>query len=267
MGTPFIVENYGTIDDATALEAQRRKNRLDPFYYLAKNVDDLAALKAQRLQTAMKVTSADMLTKNASNIDLVLYAIDHPSVQALIASNGDRQLNNRDWFWWTASQSDAHLNRLYSGFLLWKCNVYGAMASDYQTAFGTDPFDDTLVPTGANAPYRPQMLTYPAQGGLISTIQWEGMREGVTDVRFLTTFFAAWRECKDNHLVPDLLKQYDADVRGFLAGPLQTLTEDELQQGRLMIATRAQKLRSTVDAYYVTHPLMGSVRPAPKPKP
>ena len=35
--------------------------------------------------------------------------------------------------------------------------------------------------------YRDQNFTYPVSNGILSTIQWEGFREGIDDVRYLTT--------------------------------------------------------------------------------
>jgi len=145
--------------------------------------------------------------------------------------------------------------------LLWKANLYGAFVGDYETAYSTDPFDDSIQPSGKNAAFRPQMLTYPVQDGLISTVQWEAIREGVTDVRYLTTYFAALRECKDNHVAGDLVKSSAADVAAFLAKPLDQLSDADLQAGRFMIATYAAKLRGILDAYYVTHPLYGAAPP------
>jgi len=40
---------------------------------------------------------------------------------------------------------------------------------------------------GGYKPYRPENYTYPTKNGFVPTIQWEATREGIDDVRYLTT--------------------------------------------------------------------------------
>jgi hypothetical protein len=263
MGYPFVYEGWNTIDDVQALEQQRIAKRASPFYYMANDPSELATLKDAGVQTAVRVPAMDVLAANKKNIDLALYPVDIPVIASNIAQNGVRSVKNRDWLWWTAAQPNPHLNRFYTGVLLWRANLYGAIASDYQTAYETDPFDDLAQPAGKNAPYRPQMLTYPTQDGLISTIQWEAIREGITDARYLTTYYAAYRECKDAHVAPDLVNTSFTQINAFLSKPLASYSDVELQKGRLLVANYAVRLRLILDAYYKTHPLFGST-PAPK---
>ncbi len=67
------------------------------------------------------------------------------------------------------------------GLALWKAGYDGAMDASYQLAFNSpwNDFDDSQ--------YRDHMMVYPTIDGVIDTIQWEGWREGVDDVRYLTT--------------------------------------------------------------------------------
>jgi len=67
------------------------------------------------------------------------------------------------------------------GILLWKYGYDGAMIYAYQDSFGSvwNDFDHTI--------YRDHALTYPTTEGVIDTIAWEGLREGIDDVRYLTT--------------------------------------------------------------------------------
>ena len=69
------------------------------------------------------------------------------------------------------------------------------------------------------------MLTYPVRGGVLDTLQWEACREGVTDVRYLTTMYAALRECKDAHIAKPLVGEAEAYVKTFLTKPLANLPE------------------------------------------
>ena len=67
------------------------------------------------------------------------------------------------------------------GLLLWQKGFDGAMDYAYQDSYCNiwNDFDD--------AAYRDHVFAYPTIDGVIDTIQWEGWREGVTDVRYLTT--------------------------------------------------------------------------------
>ncbi len=67
------------------------------------------------------------------------------------------------------------------GLLLWKAGYDGAMDYAYQHGFNHiwNDFD--------HRSYRDHNFTYPTVNGIVGTIQWEGFREGVDDVRYVTT--------------------------------------------------------------------------------
>jgi len=67
------------------------------------------------------------------------------------------------------------------GLLLWKAGYDGAMTYAYQHSFG-NIWNDFDHPT-----YRDHSMTYPTVDGVIDTIQWEGFREAVDDVRYVAT--------------------------------------------------------------------------------
>lgn len=66
------------------------------------------------------------------------------------------------------------------GILLWQKDYDGACTFAYQQSYGNiwNDFDGH---------YRDEVFTYPTVDGVINTIAWEGYREGVNDVRYLTT--------------------------------------------------------------------------------
>ena len=72
------------------------------------------------------------------------------------------------------------VNRRNFGLLLWQNNYDGAANYAYQHSFGNiwNDFDDVL--------YREHNFTYPTVDGVVDTIAWEGYREGVDDVRYMT---------------------------------------------------------------------------------
>lgn len=67
------------------------------------------------------------------------------------------------------------------GVVLWGSGFDGAMPYAYQDCSGScwNDLDDPQ--------YRDQMFSYPTMNGVIDTIAWEGFREGIDDVRYITT--------------------------------------------------------------------------------
>ena len=47
-----------------------------------------------------------------------------------------------------------------------------------------------------NASYRDHTMAYPTENGVVDTVQWEGFREAVDDVRYLTTLMQAAEAAK-----------------------------------------------------------------------
>lgn len=76
---------------------------------------------------------------------------------------------------------DPQVYRRNFGLVLWKAGFDGAMDYAYQHGFNHvwDDFDDRS--------YRDHNFSYPTVNGIVDTIQWEGFREAVDDVRYVTT--------------------------------------------------------------------------------
>src|SRR5450756_2215923 len=68
------------------------------------------------------------------------------------------------------------------GLTLWKAGYDGALDYAYQSSFGGFAWNDFDDPT-----YKNITMAYPTMNGVIDTIEWEGFREGVNDVRYLST--------------------------------------------------------------------------------
>jgi len=71
------------------------------------------------------------------------------------------------------------------GLFLWQIGYDGAMPYAYQHSFKFiwNDFDSTY--------HRDHALAYPTANGVIDTVQWEGFREGVNDLKYLATLQAA----------------------------------------------------------------------------
>lgn len=85
------------------------------------------------------------------------------------------------------------------GLLLWKAGYDGAMDYAYQHSFGHgwNDFDHPAC--------RDHNFAYPTVDGVIDTIEWEGFREGVDDVRYITTLIKTIREARQRK--PEMTKE------------------------------------------------------------
>jgi hypothetical protein len=77
--------------------------------------------------------------------------------------------------------------RRHFGLELWKAGFDGAMDYAYQHGFGHiwNDFDDKT--------YRDHVFAYPTVNGVVDTVEWEGFREAVEDVRYAATLEQAIR--------------------------------------------------------------------------
>ena len=256
LGYPFLYTGFTSLNAAEAIDRERSDHKIDPFYFLDSNTgslgQDAAAFKAAGLQDAVIVPDDNSLPDGIDSASLAIHHVDDPYVKRLLAG-GQRTSNQRDWLAWQSSDCHPLVNRLYTGYLLFRSDMYGAYALGYECAYGGDPYDDTAPRAAAYTGLRPQMLTFPVAGGLIDTVQWEAAREGVNDIRYLTTFYAALRECKDNHVDGALVPTYESAVKQLMQKPFWSEDDADLQHIRLTIAQYAVRLRSDVDHYYAKH--------------
>jgi len=258
LGTAYNL--YKGEGDPQAVEKERTGHSDPVLTYYADPEPNAAASARMAPLTKLGIPNAtyiprqDDFTALGQSADIVVYNRDSEYPQKLLRTNGQRLSMTRDWWYWPASNEDPKTNRVDSGILLWKSNLYGAFLPDYQTAFGADPYDETSAGASpSKIAFRPLMLTYPVKGGVLDTLQWEACREGVTDVRYLTTMYAALRECKDAHIAKPLAAESETYVKTFLNKPLANLPEGQYDTFRARVATYAIRLRSAVDAYNKAH--------------
>jgi len=90
-----------------------------------------------------------------------------------------------------AGVEDARIYRENYGYRLWMNGYDGAMDYAYQHGFSCiwNDFD--------NERYRDHVFAYPTTDGVIDTIQWEGFREAVDDVRYLSTYLNGGYKIRD----------------------------------------------------------------------
>lgn len=253
-GEPFVYRGDAPTD---AVEAARKAAGLSPFVYyqdptpLADTQTRVAALSKAGINTAAYIGGAEGVKALQDSVSLALDNRDMPYAQDLIRTKGKRTFQTRDWWYWPAATEAPHTNRLDAGYLLWRANLYGAFVPEYQAAFGTDPYDES----GAGASpllsaFRPQMLTYPVQGGVLDTLQWEALREGVNDVRYLTTMFLALGDCRHVYnIAKPLTDTAETYINTFLDKPLALLTDGDYDKARAQIAQYAVQLNAQIAAY------------------
>ena len=114
------------------------------------------------------------------------------------------------------------------GLALWKAGYDGAMNYAYQHNFGDIYVDDD------HETFRDHVFAYPTVDGVIDTIQWEGFREGVDDVRYVTTLLKAIENAAGDK--EDLAKEASEWVDAID-------TDDNLQMIRGEMVKRILRLR------------------------
>ncbi len=103
------------------------------------------------------------------------------------------------------------------GLLLWKAGYDGAMNMGYQSV-GGDPWDDF------DDRWRDHNMVYSTIDDVIPTIQWEGFREGVDDVRYITTLLKMIKRAKSDQAKRQLATEAEKWVKTMdITGDLDAL--------------------------------------------
>jgi hypothetical protein len=118
---------------------------------------------------------------------------------------------------------DAEINRRNFGLLLWQTRYDGAATWAYQSTAG-NTWNDFDSPRA-----RDYNFTYPTVNGVIDTIQWEGYREGVDDVRYVTTLEQAI-ERAGNSNDPETVKRAKAAEQYLQSVDVATCDLDTVRQ-------------------------------------
>jgi hypothetical protein len=169
-----------------------------------------------------------------------VFAASSDYTSTLVAT-GKREIRNRDYWSWNMALQNPLRNRLLAGYLLCRTGLnssplYGAIA---------DPYADPASASG---------VLYPVQGGVIDTIQWEAVREGIDDVRYFGVLKNYIRDLKDRQLRKDLTDASDVYVATVLKKPLWTLSPGDYQKTRQGMVNQALKLLTVIRANVPTYP-------------
>lgn len=235
MGTP-VPYTYACLDAENIAEAEKqaRAAGVRRMLYTAgyqphtpeevqATVERLEILRKSWLKSVVVLDDPAVYDQLADSLDGVIYQVDMPYIQGVIA--GEKRANDRnEWWYWDVSGS-AKDNRLYAGLLLWKAGLDGALI----------PIDE------------PQST--------LGTVQWEAVREGLDDTRYLTTFMSALREVKDAlkvdgtknaTLAGKAAGDAEAYINAVMMKPLKDLTNGDYHNARWKLAQHIIALRKVL---------------------
>jgi hypothetical protein len=150
----------------------------------------LAALKADGMMVACRMEGDGVPEGLTGGVDLQIFDAAGEHSTQLLARSGSLGASMNGWWRWDAGGSSALDNRLRSGALLWKSGLSGALAE-----IGPDAAADAAWP-----------------------LRWDGVRQGLLDSRYLTTFFAVMRQVKDKDRSSRLPGEAEAAVMAALKG-------------------------------------------------
>ena len=192
------------------IEDLRVANRWPEFiYHTVDEPGGHAAAQAEAVATLSILHNAGYKTYTTSDVDWTNETIaQYLSVRCygigFCATSAEQALARRAecdasgaTYWWygsgcyTGQEGSLAVNRHLSGFLLDKSLADGAWAWTFQRPKG-DAYDD--FDGASQREPKDACITYPSADGwppLVPTLQWEGIREGIDDIRYLQNLRAA----------------------------------------------------------------------------
>lgn len=260
---------------------------LTPLYYVSDELDargptavsqHVANWRAARQATGR--TMASLLRHSSSRRFHDVGDIGHaPDVVSLYVPNNlqyfaDGMLRPHEdrgqiYYYWPSHMEKPLTHRVLAGVYLWRSGAAGIAPYCYQhlPQYPNSPFDDfdqwePDFHVGADRrPFKDHMSTYRARDGSIGTLQWKGVSDGITDLRYLTTLeatltaaaesssaevrrsVAAVRERTDNFLARISLKTIDILSDDGLE-PYADIASGEYQRFREQVARDTIALRA-----------------------
>ena len=137
-------------------------------------------------------------------------------------------------YYWQSWVQKPALHRTKTGFFLAYSGFRGVAPYTYvcvppSNDMVYDPFDESL-PTG-DGDYRRLCTVYPASDGVIDTVGWEAYREGVDDLRYLTTLEQALEDNSanvDETRRTEISEELRERIAAYAAFPYSGETETDL---------------------------------------
>jgi len=217
----------------------------------------LAALNCELLHKGGARTAIAINRGGAKKLGQLLdiAILDEPTVDKLYQKEDYRKSDRLEYFYWHPLENPTH-DRLRFGLVAWKTNLDGVVPWVYQWAVPSgwlecsEQGSNLYSGIGKN---RYQGYTYPAKKSLISTIQWEAVREGIDDVRYLTTLEYWVKKAQASKGKPGF-KQTIEEAQRLLALPEifhsdvntlnRKLTSDDFENLRSQVAESIIKIKT-----------------------
>jgi len=199
---PFPLHMPGDPALVRAVEAERAKNRWPEFLYYpvdepfgGKKLDD-AVVAYRSVKEAPNVRTYCTISMEAADklgpwLDVYCYALSAAQHFAWPEAR-DKAVKNGGEFWWYSNATRHYFDvaRFKAGFFFWKVKATGQTYWHY-CGEGALQFCDF------NGKERDHIAVYPGIDGPIATIQWECLREGLDDARYLWTLESLVEQCKN----------------------------------------------------------------------
>lgn len=116
-----------------------------------------------------------------------------PAYFDYLLAGGKRPAGRREIAYWHPTREDPRINRFVGGTFLYLTGLDGLFPySYYDIDERGDPFNDFDALSGPGAAVK-AMAVYPSASGPVSTMQWEALRAGLDDYRYLR----AWEQLRD----------------------------------------------------------------------
>lgn len=123
------------------------------------------------------------------------------------------------------------------GLLLWQRDYDGAMPYAYQHSEGS-PWNDF------DGRYRDHMFVYPTMDGVIDTLAWEGFREGVDDVRYISTLVHRLNELRSCASTTAPFRAAEQHLSSLKARTLGALDDERLAIINLLLSLQEMRCYS-----------------------
>ena len=181
-----------------AARAQLTKHGISELYVYGKDErvgDELSAQRAT-FETVRKAGGKVFIACYAGAFELIGDLVDHANHSGPPNAEEAKKWHSvgHKVFNYGNPQSGVPLPEVYRrnyGLALWKLGYDGAMDWAFCGVVGNAWNDSD------HFKYRDICFVYPTVDGVIDTIAWEGFREGVDDVRYLSTLLAAIEKAKE----------------------------------------------------------------------
>ena len=215
-----IAQNVGFAGDVV-LDGFREKlwssvnfGKLRPVAYVSDEIDGhgierqadhVASMRAARDGGARTMASVlDWRTAVRGMVDRSpetrpdIISVYAPNNSSMLASGSPDRSRQDVYFYWQAHMEKPLMHRVLAGLMLYKSGTAGISPYCYQhlPSAPHSPFDDfdswdTTHADALGRRFKDHMSTYPARHGVIHTLQWKGMADGITDLRYLATLHSA----------------------------------------------------------------------------